>query len=159
MQHVTIDDIELPPTNSPADVVRPLSQALGTTEFAMNVFELAPGDSFGFAYHRHHDQEEVFYIQRGTATFETESGAIEVGAGEVIRFSPGEFQLGANQSDKRVEALAIGAPRDSEEIEYLLDCSACEERTVHTPEVDEDEGVIVIQCSECGAETRHSITT
>lgn len=158
MQHVTIDDIEPPSTNSPADVVRPLTQALGTTGLAMNFFELAPGDSFGFAYHRHNDQEEVFYIQRGTATFETESGDIEVDAGEVIRFSPGEFQLGTNHSDERVKALAIGAPRDSEEVEYLLDCSTCEGRTVHTTEVNEDEGVIVIQCSECGAETRQSIT-
>lgn len=93
MQHVNIEDIEVPPTNSPADIVRPISEALKTTELAINYFELVPGESFGYAYHRHHDQEEMFHILTGTATFETESGDIEVNANELIRFSPGEFNL------------------------------------------------------------------
>lgn len=158
MNHVQIDDVDIPPTNSPADVVRPLSEALGTTEIALNYFELAPGESFGYAYHRHHDQEEVFYIQTGTATFKTETGEIAVDAGEIIRFSPGEFQLGTNQSDNRVTALALGAPRDSEDIEHLLDCSECSKRTVHTSEVAEDQDIIVIHCSECGTKTRQLIS-
>ncbi|WP_306055727.1 cupin domain-containing protein [Natronococcus wangiae] len=159
MEHVRIDDVEVPATNSPADVVRPISRALGTTDLAMNYFELAPGESFGYAYHRHNDQEEVFYLQTGTATFETESGEIEVDSGEAIRFAPGEFQLGRNQSDERVAALALGAPRDTEDIEYLLDCSECGERTVHTSAVAEEGDEIVIHCSECGTETRQPLTT
>lgn len=152
MKTVTIEDIDVPASNSPADVVRPLSAALDTTGLAINYFELAPGESFGYDYHRHHDQEEVFYIQTGTATFETESGAVAVDAGEVIRFESGEFQLGTNRGDERVTALALGAPRDSEEIEYLRDCSQCSDRTVQPLEISRDNEIIV-RCSDCGTET------
>jgi uncharacterized cupin superfamily protein len=110
MNKVTIEDIAIPRSNSPADVLRPLSTPLDTNDLAINYFELAPGESFGYSYHRHHDQEEVFYVQTGTATFETEIGDVDVEAGEVIRFAPSEFQLGTNQTDDRVEALALGAP-------------------------------------------------
>lgn len=158
MQHVRIDEVDIPPTNSPADVIRPVSEELGTTGLAINYFELAPGESFGYAYHRHLDQEEVFYIQTGTATFETETGDIEVESGEIISFSPGEFQLGTNRTDERVTALALGSPRHSENIEHLLDCSECNERTVHTSEVADEQDAIIVQCSDCGTETRQPIT-
>lgn len=151
MKKVTVANVEAPSTNSPADVVRPLSGALGTDGLAINYFELAPSESFGFDYHRHLDQEEVFYVQRGTATFETESGDIEVTESELVRFAPGEFQLGRNLSDERVIALALGAPRDSTEIEYLRDCPTCDDRTIQTPEIDEAERTLVVRCSECEA--------
>jgi hypothetical protein len=61
MKKTRIDAVEMPPTNSPADVVRPLSAVLETESVALNYFELAPTESFGYAYHRHLDQEEVFY--------------------------------------------------------------------------------------------------
>lgn len=153
MNKVSIEDIDTPASNSPADVLRPLSQALDTNGLAINYFELAPGESFGYAYHRHQDQEEVFYIQSGTPTFETETGDVDVEAGEAIRFPPGEFQLGTNQTDDRVKALALGVPRDSEEIEYFIECPQCSERTIQTPEITEDQEALLIRCSECETET------
>ncbi|ELZ07483.1 cupin domain-containing protein [Natrialba aegyptia] len=158
MQHIVIDAVDVPPTNSPADVVRPISEALGTSGVAINYFELAPGESFGFAYHRHHDQEEVFFVLTGTATFRTEMGEVRVGAGEVIRFEPGEFQRGTNHSSNRVTALALGAPRDSEDIEYLLDCTECSEETIHTSAVADDRAAVIIRCTACETETRQPIT-
>jgi uncharacterized cupin superfamily protein len=153
MKKVRIDDIDVPPSTSQADIIRPLSAALGTTDVAINYFEIAPGESFGYAYHRHNDQEEVFYIQSGTATFETETGDVDVEAGEIIRFESGESQLGTNQGDDRVTAIALGAPRGSEEIEYFIDCPECDERTIQLVEPVNDETEIVIRCSECGTET------
>ncbi|RRJ33842.1 cupin domain-containing protein [Halocatena pleomorpha] len=150
MEIVTIEEIETPPTNSPADVVRPLSTALDTSEIAINYFEIASGESFGYDYHRHNDQEELFYVQSGTATFETESGDVAVEAGEMIRFASGEFQLGTNRGDERVVALAIGVPRNSSEIEYLRECAQCDERTIQT--VVTSEQAITIRCSECDTE-------
>nr|WP_313691743.1 hypothetical protein [Halobaculum sp. XH14] len=66
----------------------------------MNYFELAPSESFGYAYHRHSDQE-VFYVQSEMTTFEIEIGEVEVGAGEAIRFAPGEFQFASHQPPMR----------------------------------------------------------
>ncbi|MDZ7702318.1 MAG: cupin domain-containing protein [Halobacteriales archaeon] len=151
MKRIAIEAVEHPPTISPADVVRPLSGPLGTTDVALNYFELAPGETFGFDYHRHADQEELFYVQAGTATFRTEAGDVEVGAGEAVRFAPGELQLGRNAGEERVRALAIGAPRDSEAVEYVRDCPDCSEQTVQTPDVDRDAATIEIACEACGA--------
>lgn len=149
MRKVTVDEVEVSPVISPADVVRPLTEPLGTEDVAINRFELAPGEQFGFDYHRHLDQEEVFYVERGVATFETEDGDVEVGAGELVRFAPGEFQLGRNLGEARVVALAIGAPRGSREIEYRRHCPACDESTIQAPEPGDDGRSVVIRCSSC----------
>ncbi|WP_227355353.1 cupin domain-containing protein [Haladaptatus salinisoli] len=137
---------------SAADVFRPLSAALGTERVAVNYYELAPGDSFGFCYHRHHEQEEVFYVQSGTATFETESGLATVDAGELVRFAPGEFQRGTNRGPERVVALALGAPRvEDERVDLRRDCPECGERT--GAKLAREDEVIVAECADCGAET------
>ena len=127
MERVRIDDVSS--YAGPADVKRPLTDALGAENVAVNYYELAPGDSFAFGYHAHEDQEEVFYVQSGTVTFETEAGDVGVAGGEAVRFGPGEFQRGVNESDERVVALALGAPRDSELTELRRNCEACGERT------------------------------
>lgn len=138
---------------SPGDVFRPLSAALGTTDVAINYYELAPGDSFGYCYHRHHEQEEVFYVQSGTATFDTADGEVEVAEGEVVRFAPGDFQQGTNRGDERVVALALGAPKDQGETELLRDCPECEERTPHAVAVREDGEVVTPRCLTCDTVT------
>ncbi len=45
-------------------------------------------------------------VQSGTATFESADGDVRVGAGEAIRFAPGEWQRGHNEGDERVGACA-----------------------------------------------------
>ena len=155
MERTRIDDIDS--WMSPADSKRSLSKALGADHLALNHYELAPGDAFGFGYHRHADQEELFYIMAGEATFETEDGDVVVGAGEAIRFAPGEWQLGRNEGDERVVALAIGAPADSGETEILRDCPDCGKRQPIRIEATDDRDALVGICEVCGAETvRHS---
>ena len=148
MRKVTIHDLDPPSTTSPAYVL-PLGDPLGTTHLSINYFELDPGDQFGYEFHRHLDQEEVFYIQQGTATFETSDDEIEVSAGEAIRFSPGEFQLGRNLGASKVIALALGAPKGTEEIEYYRQCPACETRTIQPVTFDSEERIVRISCAEC----------
>ena len=151
MKRIAIDDVDHPPTISPASVLRPLGWALGTTDVGLNYYELAPGETFGFDYHRHLDQEEVFYVREGTATFRTEAGDVEVGPGELVRFGPGELQLGRNDGPERVVALALGAPGETTEIEYRRPCPDCGEETVQTPDVDREAAVIEITCEACGS--------
>ena len=151
MEKVRIDEVE----NSvqPAAVMRPLTDALGTTDLALNYYELEPGDSFAFAYHSHEIQEEVFYVQEGTATFETENGPVTVEAGEIVRFAPGELQRGWNRGDERVRALALGAPLEYGEQQTFRHCPNCEEQTDNRLERTDDETAVVAYCEECGAET------
>lgn len=153
MERVAIEDVEPATTNSPADVVRVLSPVLETDGLAINYFEVDPTEQVGYAYHRHLDQEEVFYVQRGTVTFETAVGDVVVSAGEIVRFGPGEFQLGHNRGDERAHVLAIGAPRTSEELEYLRDCPTCGTETIQVPETVDGSTAIVIHCTECDSRT------
>lgn len=169
MQRVRIDDVEN--DVQPSAVMRKLTKPLGLTDFAINHYELEPGDSFAFAYHNHAVQEEVFYVMEGTATFETgeprsgsnsasgetasEEGPIEVGPGEAIRFDRGEFQRGWNRGEERVVALALGAPLEYGKQVKLRDCPTCGEMTDNRLERVEEGGeeIVVATCTECGTET------
>lgn len=151
MKKVALDALDS--RMGPADVKRPLSKALDTDDVALNYYELAPGDSFGFGYHRHAGQEEVFYVRDGTVTFETEDGDVDVSAGELVRFAPGEWQLGTNRGDDRVVALAIGAPADASATEMLRECDDCGGRTENRIEMTDDRDALVAICEQCAAET------
>ncbi|GAB7018845.1 cupin domain-containing protein [Halostagnicola bangensis] len=60
---------------------------------------------------------------------------ITVDASEAIRFAPGEFQSGKNDSDETVVAFALGAPKDSDDV-----------RISRIPTLGERD----IGCPECG---------
>jgi uncharacterized cupin superfamily protein len=153
MQRVRIEDVDN--DVQPAAAMRKLTKPLGLTDFAMNYYELEPGDSFAFAYHSHAVQEEVFYVIEGSATFDTEEGPVEVGPAEAIRFGREEFQRGWNRGEERVVALALGAPLEYGEQVKLRDCPTCGEPTDNRLErVDGDgEEIVVAYCRECGTET------
>lgn len=151
MDKVRIDEID--ERLDSATLQRPLTDALNATNVSLNYYELAPGDSFAYGYHRHEEQEELFIIQEGRVTFETESGDVSVNAGEAIRFAPGEYQQGINTDEERVVALAIGAPRESGGVEILRECESCGERTPNTIEVVDDGTAKITRCESCGSET------
>lgn len=151
MERVRLADVDN--ALGPAAVKRRLTGPLGATEVAINYYELEPGDAFGFGYHCHPDQEEVFVVEAGTATFETEDGPVPVGPNEAVRFAPGEFQRGVNEGTERVRALAIGAPQDEGETEIRRDCVDCGERTPQTIQWADERDGLVTRCQDCGALT------
>ena len=151
MEHVRTDDVES--WMGPASVKRSLGRALGTESMALNYYELEPGESFAFGYHRHSDQEEVFYLLSGSVTFTTEDGERVVEANEAVRFAPGEYQQGVNRSAERAVALAVGAPADAGETDVRRDCGRCGESTSQRIERSEDGDALVTRCVECDAET------
>jgi len=151
MKHVRTEEVDS--WMSPASVRRPLGKELDAEGMALNYFELAPGESFAFGYHRHADQEEVFFVVAGEATFETEDGETVVGEGEAVRFEPGEYQQGWNRGDERVVALALGAPADSGETDILRECENCGERTPQRIEPTDEKDALLTVCEGCEAET------
>lgn len=159
MEKVAIDDVEnqINPLQV-HDVRKPVSDVLGTEHVAMNYFELEPGDSFSGGLHRHHDQEEIFYVESGRAVFEVgrEREEVTVEEGELIRFEPGEFQKGSapDDNDERTVGWAIGAPgatHDWDELESLVPCGQCGEETVHGTTMTA-EMRFQLTCQECGNE-------
>jgi mannose-6-phosphate isomerase-like protein (cupin superfamily) len=135
-----------------------LTAALDTEHVALNHYRLAPGDGFPNGLHAHADQEEVFVVLDGEATFETcaspvgdkspDHGKFTVGSGEAVRFAPGEFQSGRNAGDAELVALALGAPRESENVRIPFACPACGDSTLALDFVAEFSFV----CPDCGVE-------
>jgi uncharacterized cupin superfamily protein len=151
MEHVAIDDLDN--WMGPADVKRPIGTALCTEHMGLRYYELAPGESTAFGYHAHENQEEVFYVLDGSLAFETEDGEVAVGAGEVIRFAPGEFQRSHNPGEDRTRVLGIGAPADAGELTLLRECPDCGERTDQAVEAVADGAALATVCVDCGGET------
>lgn len=147
MEKVALEDVEEFLTN--ATVMKPISRAINASDVAINHFEVDPGDAFSATLHTHLDQEEIFYVLSGTATFETDEGWIDVGADEVVRFEPGEYQQGYNDGDKRVVAIAMGAPPESETV-YMV-CRTCGERVEPVMRMSQNRDRLDVECSSCGA--------
>ena len=155
MDRVSLEDVPVQ-TNPVADqsVRKPVSQMLGTEDFAFNYFELEPEESFSGGMHRHHDQEEVFYVLDGEATFETPDDEYTIGTDEAIRFEPGEYQTGYNSGSDTLRGFAMGAPgsqHDWDQIDALLYCSECDEKTDFAMGLT-DEGRFEFECRDCGHE-------
>ena len=148
MEKVSIGDVEANAFGSDIDR-RGLSDPLGTTDFALNRYRLAPGERFSGGMHAHMDQEEVFVVVEGEATFETMDGEVTVGESEAIRFEPGEFQSGKNDSDGEVVAFAMGAPRDSADVRLPQNCPECGHDNVRA--IPGENG-FDLECPDCGAE-------
>ena len=154
MQRVDIDDVEQKTLADESVDRRGLTDALGATDLAINRYALDPGEAFSGGLHAHLDQEEVFYVVSGTATFEAkddpngETETVEVGAGEAIRFAPGEFQQGRNEGDERVVALALGAPKPSTELRTPQPCPECDSDVLAVRISDDG---MRLECPDCGA--------
>ncbi len=148
----------------------PLSQTLDTDDIALVHYRPGPEDSFPGGLHAHADQAEIFLVQRGTSTFETitatdrtappedgtvlsteatETAEITVEAGEIVRFAPGEFQSGRNTGDEAVVAVAIGVPRETDDVRFPQACPDCGHPDVR---LDTDDGAVRFVCPACAAE-------
>jgi len=107
-----------------------------------------PGEALPAGLHAHGDQEEVFLVREGRALFETLAGQVPVETGEAIRFEPGEFQSGRSAGEDALVLLAVGAPRDSEDIRLPASCPDCGTEEVRL----ETDGGVRFVCPGCAAE-------
>lgn len=156
MEKVDIDDVarwDHPMPNTPGP--HRLGDALGTTDVAVNYYDLAPGEGLSGGPHTHMDQEEVFYVLDGSVTFEVAELAedVQLGPGEAIRFAPGEVQHGYNDGEEAAHVLALGAPAESDDIRSPGACPACGEEVLLQVTVADDGSGMTIDCPECGETT------
>jgi quercetin dioxygenase-like cupin family protein len=147
MKKITIDAIESVP--GPAAVEKKLTKPLGASQLAFTYYELDQGESSAFGYHAHEKQEEVFYVQRGTVIFRTESGTTTATAGEVVQIPPGEFQQAVNKAAEQVVMLIVGAPQEAGELTLRRFCEACDEETPQDIQDIEPGRVRETVCSDC----------
>lgn len=55
----------------------------------VSIYEIPPGKS-AWPYHYHYQSEEVFYIISGKGILRTPDGEVEITAGDILAFPPGE---------------------------------------------------------------------
>ena len=145
MEHATVEELES--FDRAGASVRSLTEALGLGDVAINHYTLEEGERFSGGMHTHVDQEEIFYVIEGTAAFETPDGEVEVEAGEVVRFAPGDYQSGKNAGDGTAEALALGAPKESTDVRVPMPCTECESEDIRA--IPAEDG-FTFECPECG---------
>lgn len=149
----TIDINQLSPESNESNL-QSVSNPLDTDDFAMNYYLLDPGQNFSDGLHTHVDQEEAFFVLEGEATFEAkpeptaESSTVTIGEGQMVRFAPGEYQQGRNESESSVRALAIGAPKGSTDVRVATACRECGKSEYL--EYDLAVEPPVLECPECG---------
>jgi mannose-6-phosphate isomerase-like protein (cupin superfamily) len=168
MQQVAIDAVE-PATDGRGRERRGLTGGLGLTDVAVNHYTVAPGERVS-GLHGHGDQEEVFLVLEGTATFETYDGeegrVVEVDAGEAVRFAPGEYQSARNAGEEPLVCYALGAPPDSEDVRVPLACPDCGHGHVRPTLADDRTPVLAcpdcdaetaVECPDCGSDAMHAV--
>lgn len=147
MDHIDIDEID--PFEFGGSERRSVAEAVNATDVAINYYRIAPGEGLPGGLHTHMDQEEIFVVLSGEATFETLDGVVTVAEGDAYRAAPGDFQSGTNESAEELILLALGAPPDSADVRLPVECWECEFENVRF-EVDV-EGVRFV-CPECASE-------
>lgn len=140
-----------------------LADGLDTSAVALNWYQVPPGEGFPGGLHAHMDQEEIFAVIEGTATFETlhipglapdgnrterTSASTQIEAGQAIAFRPGEFQSGWNRGETDLRAIAIGVPRDTTDIRIPATCPDCSARALR---IVTDADPIHFSCPSCGS--------
>jgi mannose-6-phosphate isomerase-like protein (cupin superfamily) len=110
----------------PTDV-RSLSVAAGydyqNSPLGLRVYDLAPGEQSGLAYHYHDEQVEVFFVLAGTLHVETPDQEYVVETGQALFVDPGSPQRAFNPADAEAPTriLAIGVPSTDDAHTYEPD--------------------------------------
>lgn len=85
---------------------RKIRQALGVTAFGVNALVYPPGQE-GFM-HYHDEQDELYFVHRGTATFEVDGEEFELGPGGVVYVESKTPRKLNNRSGEELIVLAVG---------------------------------------------------
>ena len=86
---------------------RKVRKALGVTAFGINALVVPPG--YGSGRHYHDEQEETYFVHRGTAEFAFGDGSEHrVEAGGVVRVDPATVRGFTNVGDEDLVVIVVG---------------------------------------------------
>jgi mannose-6-phosphate isomerase-like protein (cupin superfamily) len=85
---------------------RKIRQALGVTAFGVNALVYPPGQE-GFL-HYHDEQDELYFVHRGRASFEVDGDEFELGPGGVVYVESTTPRKINNLTDEDLILLAVG---------------------------------------------------
>ena len=87
-------------------------RALGAHAFGFNYFTLPPGQEGREHNHEETNQEEVYFVVRGSGVMRIEEEEIELKPGRFVRVDPAATRLPTAGPDG-LEFIAFGAPLDA----------------------------------------------
>jgi mannose-6-phosphate isomerase-like protein (cupin superfamily) len=85
---------------------RKVRQALGVTAFGVNGIVYPPGQE-GFL-HYHDEQDELYFVHRGRATFEVDGEEFELGPGGVVYVESTTPRKISNRTDEDLVLFVVG---------------------------------------------------
>ena len=85
---------------------RKVRQALGVTAFGVNAIVMPPG--FEGFLHYHEQQDELYFVHRGTARFEVGDEVRELGAGGLCHVESTTPRRVSNAGDDDLVLLVVG---------------------------------------------------
>lgn len=85
---------------------RKIRQALNVTAFGVNALIYPPGQE-GFL-HYHDEQDELYFVHRGRASFEVDGEEFELGPGGVVHVESTTPRKINNRADEDLVVLVVG---------------------------------------------------
>ena len=85
---------------------RTIRRELGVTAFGVNALVYPPGQE-GFL-HYHDEQDELYFVHRGRASFEVDGDEFELGPGGVVYVESTTPRKINNRTDEDLVVLAVG---------------------------------------------------
>ena len=85
---------------------RRIRRELGVTAFGVNALNYPPGQE-GFL-HYHDEQDELYFVHRGRASFEVDGDEFELGPGGVVYVESTTPRKINNRTDEELVVLAVG---------------------------------------------------
>jgi len=80
------------------------------TDGAVSVLELLLQPDGGAPFHRHSREHEILVVNDGTLRVEEDSGAVELGRGDLVLIPRGTRHAFANASGTTMRALIVAVP-------------------------------------------------
>jgi mannose-6-phosphate isomerase-like protein (cupin superfamily) len=96
----------------PGGTVRKTRRAVGARAFGFNYFILPPNQEGREHSHEESNQEEVYFVVKGSGTMRIDGEQIELKPGRFVRVDPTSTRLPTAGQDG-LEFIAFGAPLDA----------------------------------------------
>ena len=104
-------DVDTLAGEGPGGAVRKLRAALGARAFGFNYFTLPAGVTGREHDHADTNQEEVYFVVRGSGAMRVDGEEIELKPGRFVRVDPGSTRVPVAGGDG-LEFVTFGAPLD-----------------------------------------------
>jgi mannose-6-phosphate isomerase-like protein (cupin superfamily) len=103
---VDIDSLE---GEGPGGMVKKTRRATGTRAFGFNYFAIPPGVEGREHEHRDSNQEEVYFVVKGSGTMRIDGEEIDLRPGRFVRVDPESTRVPV-AGDEGIEFVTFGAP-------------------------------------------------